>query len=99
MGFGRKGGFFHFATGIGTIIIISLFWIFLMHAVELSRTTFTTVTPSSFAGYTVDTTDITTQYDLAYNSYYFSLLFISIIIFIWIVRSSISEQAVIGGAD
>ena len=85
-------GFYAFITGIGTILVISFFWTVFMHTVDLTTTTFTSITPSDFAGYQVDTADVTAQYTLANNAFYFFLLFLSIVIFVWIIKSSVKEQ-------
>lgn len=92
-------GFYEIIVGIGTIIVASFIWVFLSYAVQTMSTTFIATMPTQVGGYPVDIADITTQYNYADSVYYFFFLFLTIVILVWIVRTSITEQGRTFGGD
>jgi hypothetical protein len=90
-------GFYHFIVGIGTLIVLAMVWALLLHAVDVAQDTFVSTTPATFGNHSVDTADVVQQYSFAHDAFYYSYFFFTIIIIMWIVKSVINEQAVIGG--
>jgi len=78
--------------GVGTILFLVMFWTILMQPTTMVVDSFKNMTPATSWNQTVNQTAIFKQYDLVHNSMYFSLFFISFIIFLWIVKKAIEYQ-------
>jgi len=82
---------------IGTIAFLAILWTILTHTDSMMITVLKNATPSSMAGHTVNRTAIYAEYDLVGNIMYFSLFFVSIIMFVYVVKKAVEVQALRGG--
>lgn len=78
--------------GIGTVLFLIIVWVLLMKPVTTLVTVFKNVTPNSRWNESVNQTELGEDYDLGEDVLYFSLFFIIIIIFVWIVKISVYQQ-------
>jgi len=85
-------GFYEFAIGIGTILIIGMMWTVLAHTFDNVKDSFETALPEKINNYTVNQTVVTEQYAYASTAMYVFLFFLTIIIFFWIIKKTAKEQ-------
>ena len=85
-------GFYEFVIVIGTIIFTSFLWTFLSYTTDTISDKFAAATPEDLPNNM--TSKVKQQYSLASNTYYFVLLFISIIGFLWVVKRTQRENGV-----
>jgi len=78
--------------GVGTILFLVIFWSILMQPTTIMVDTFKNMTPSTSWNQTINQTAVFKQYDLVQNSMYFSLFFITFVIFVWIIKKAIEYQ-------
>lgn len=86
---------YEFAIGTGTAFFLMFLWILLMKPTGDIIISFKNQTPSSFMNTTVNQTIIHSEYDIAGNVTYFSMFFIVLIIFIWIVKKAVEYQRLV----
>jgi hypothetical protein len=92
---------YELTIAIGTILFLSIIWAIFTHTVDVARTTFKNMTPSSFnisgTNTTVDKTALNKEFDLGFNVIYFSFFFIALILLVWVVKKANEYQARYGG--
>ena len=85
---GKKGMMYELAIGVATILILSLVWTLLMHPFGIIKNVFWNMTTAE----SYNQTQMRNQYDLAYNTMFYSLFIIAIVIFLWIIKISVKQQ-------
>lgn len=80
------------AIGIGTIFILILIWTVLSYATSSVKDVFNALTPPSFMNVSVNKTLAEQNYNLSYNTVYFSLFFISLMIIFYIIKVAVQQQ-------
>jgi hypothetical protein len=88
---------YEFLLVLATIVILSLLWVILAYPLSVVTATFKAVTPDTVANVSVNKTDINSMYDVPYLAFYYSLLVISIVLFIYVVKVAVEHQAATGG--
>ena len=87
-------GFYEFAIGIGSIVVISMIWVLVAKPIGVFADTMMNLTPSEFAGQSVNQTAINEQISSAYTAVYVFIFIFIILVLIWVVKESIRAQKV-----
>lgn len=91
--FFMKGMMFEMIIAIGTIFFLIILWTALSFPMNTIRTDLKAMIPAKVMNNTVNKTIIENKIDAGYNTFYFSLLFICIIILVYIVKIAQEHQA------
>jgi len=87
-------GFYEFAIGVGTIIAVSIIWVLVAKPIGVFANTMMNLTPSEFAGQSVNQTAVNEQISGAYTAVYVFIFVFIIAVMVWMVKESIRAQRV-----
>jgi heme O synthase-like polyprenyltransferase len=84
--------YYHYALGIATILILAILWTVLNYTFEIAADKFYNMTPTHIGNYTVNQTEVRQEYSTAVDVFFYSVIFMVLIVLIWIVRKTTTEK-------
>ena len=83
---------FETILGVGTILFLFILFTMLGHMIGTTTDSFNSTLTATRFNETVNQTMITSNFNLSNNLFYISLFFMTIVIFIWIVKKAVEYQ-------
>ena len=78
--------------GIGTVLIMFMVFTSYGHVTDVMRDKMIDITPSTVFNESVNTTITTGNYNLGFDVFYISLFFITVTVFVWIIKKAAQYQ-------
>ena len=84
----NKGLVYELVLGMGTVFFLAIFFFLLAWPISDTQEIFSNMTTNESFGETLNETAIEEKYETGFNLFYFSLFFVVLIIFVWILKTA-----------